>query len=178
LDKDKLVLIDYSGTIHYDTIGELIHDFKNQVHSLGIHVGTYKKVLLVMIETLENIMKYGQGPFIPNTDNIDFKPRFSLIKEGGRFLISSANLLLKKDIPGLSGRLNYLNTLTPQGIKDYYKEVITNGEFSQYGGAGLGLIEMAKISGNQMDHRFSDLNDFYSRFDLRIIVDEFPVMPV
>ncbi len=39
----------------------------------------------------------------------------------------------------LENRLVYLNNLTVQGIKEYYKETITNGQFSQKGGAGSGF---------------------------------------
>ena len=74
----------------------------------------------------------------------------------------------------LEKRLIYLNNLTPQGIKEYYKETITNGQFSQQGGAGLGLIEMAKISGNKIEYMFQRVNENYVNFSLRITVDEFP----
>jgi hypothetical protein len=74
----------------------------------------------------------------------------------------------------LEKRLIYLNNLTPQGIKEYYKETITNGQFSLQGGAGLGLIEMAKISGNKIEYMFQRVNDSYVNFGLRITVDEFP----
>lgn len=74
----------------------------------------------------------------------------------------------------LEKRLIYLNNLPPQGIKEYYKDTITNGQFSQQGGAGLGLIEMAKISGNKIEYMFQRVNDYYVTFSLRITVDEFP----
>ena len=167
-------IIDYSGNIHYETIGELIHQFKNHVHILGVHIGTYKKVLLVMIETLENIMKYREYPSNVNEDNGAFIPLFAITKEGDRYFITSANTLERRNIPELEGRLVYLNTLSSQGIKEYYKETITNGQFSKLGGAGLGLIEMAKISGNKIDYHFQPVDDVYATFHLKITIDEFP----
>jgi len=175
LEKGKI--IDYSGNIHYETIGELIHQFKHHVHILGVHIGTYKKVLLVMIETLENIMKYREYPSNVNENEGDFKPLFAVTKEGDRYFVSSANTLERKNIPALEWKLTYLNTLSPQGIKEYYKETITNGQFSKQGGAGLGLIEMAKISGNKIDYHFKPLNEMYATFHLKITIDEFPSYP-
>jgi hypothetical protein len=173
----KVTIISHTGAIHYETIGELIHQFKNHVHILGVHIGTYKKVLLVMIESLENMMKYGEFP--PNSDGnpVAFIPVFSVTKDGERYFISSSNTIETRNTPPLEEKLTYLNTLTPQGIKEYYKETITNGQFSQQGGAGLGLIEMAKISGNKIEYHFQPVNEKYTLFNLKITVDEFPNYP-
>jgi hypothetical protein len=171
---EKVIIIDYSGAIHYDTIGELIHQFKNHVPILGIQIGTYKKILLVMIESLENIMKYRECPLLSDGNERAFVPLFSVIKEGDRYYINSCNSLEYNKIDSLENRLIYLNSLTVQGIKEYYKETITNGQFSQKGGAGLGLIEMAKISGNKIEYMFQRVDENYVNFSLRITVDEFP----
>jgi hypothetical protein len=171
---EKVIIVDYSGTIHYDTIGELIHQFKNHVPILGIQIGTYKKVLLVMIECLENIMKYREFPLDENGMEMVYTPLFSVIKEGDRYFINSCNTLEFNKMESLEKRLIYLNNLTPQGIKEYYKETITNGQFSKQGGAGLGLIEMAKISGNKIEYMFQQVNENYVNFSMRITVDEFP----
>jgi hypothetical protein len=171
---EKVTIIDYSGAIHYDTIGELIHQFKNHVPILGIQIATYKKILLVMIESLENIMKYRECPVNTDGNGPGFTPLFSVIKEGDRYFINSCNTLEYNKMESLEKRLIYLNNLTPQGIKEYYKETITNGQFSLQGGAGLGLIEMAKISGNKIEYMFQRVNEDYVNFGLRITVDEFP----
>jgi hypothetical protein len=174
LTLEKVIIIDYSGAIHYDTIGELIHQFKNHVPVLGIQIATYKKILLVMIESLENIMKYRECPVNTVAGDPGFTPLFSVIKEGDRYYINSCNTVEYDKMESLEKRLIYLNNLTPQGIKEFYKETITNGQFSLKGGAGLGLIEMAKISGNKIEYMFQHVNENYVNFSLRITVDEFP----
>jgi hypothetical protein len=171
---EKVIIIDYSGAIHYDTIGEMIHQFKNHVPILGIQIATYKKILLVMIESLENIMKYREFPLQADENTMAFTPLFSVIKEGDKYYINSCNTLEYCKMEALENRLIYLNNLTAQGIKEYYKETISNGQFSQKGGAGLGLIEMAKISGNKIEYMFQRVNENYVNFSLRITVDEFP----
>ena len=127
-----------------------------------------------MIETLENLMKYREYPVQKDGNEKEFTPLFSVIKERDRYFINSCNTLEYNKMESLEKRLIYLNNLTPQGIKEYYKETITNGQFSQQGGAGLGLIEMAKISGNKIEYMFQRVDDNYVNFSLRITVDEFP----
>ncbi len=127
-----------------------------------------------MIESLENIMKYRECPVPADGNEMGFTPLFSVIKEGDRYFINSCNTLEYNKMESLEKRLINLNNLTPQGIKEFYKETITNGQFSKQGGAGLGLIEMAKISGNKIEYMFQRVNENYVNFSLRITVDEFP----
>jgi len=165
-------IIDFSGTIQYETIGELIHLFKNQVHTLGVQTGTYKKLLLVMIESLENIMKYSECPAVTAETGKTFFPDFSIRKDMNRYIISSSNPMQKQNISPLEKKLNHLNTMNQQDLKNFYKETITNGQFTEYGGAGLGLIEMAKISGKRMEYQFLPIDDLYARFSLMITIDD------
>jgi hypothetical protein len=167
---EAVKILEYSGAIQYDTIGELIHQFKNAIHRLGVQTGTYKKILLVMIESLENIMKYGGDH--GRGDETGLLPAFSITKEKNHYTIATSNALEKRHMAQLETKLSYLNTLNQQGLKDFYKATITNGEFSKHGGAGLGLIEMAKISGNKIDYTFQPVNENYVSFNLRIKVDE------
>jgi hypothetical protein len=169
---ENKTIIDFRGVIQYETIGELIHEFKNQIHTIGIQVGIYKRILLVMIESLENIMKHSAIPInLTEIDNV-FVPVFSVIKNEHHYLVISSNLLSKQGIPSLKDKIDHLNSLDKQGVKDFYKETITNGIFTKTGGASLGLVEIAKISGKMINYEFSPVNETYARFTLKITIDE------
>jgi hypothetical protein len=49
--------------------------------------------------------------------------------------------------------------------------MLSNAEFSNKGGAGLGLIEMAKKTGNKLDYDFVSIDSEYSYFILSKTVD-------
>ena len=53
-------------------------------------------------------------------------------------------------------------------MKRYYKEVLNETEISKKGGAGLGLIEMARKSGNKLAFDFTEVNSVYSFFYLHL----------
>ena len=170
---ESFTILDHTGIIHYETIGELIHTFKDQVHVRGIQTGTYKKILLVMIESLENIMKHSECcPAEPNKVSQSYVPVFSIRKNCSQFIIESSNPIKKLNIPAFKSRLDYLNTLDQQGIKEFYKRTITNGQFTNRGGAGLGLIEIAKISGKKIAFDILPLDDQCDRFNMLIMIDE------
>ncbi len=165
-------VIDYRGVIHYETIGELIHKLKSQVHTMGIQIGTYKRILLVMIEALENIMKHSQKPAGSTETELDCVSTLSIIREGHMFSLSSSNILDNSAMSMLQKKLDHLNSLNKQEVKDLYKDTITNGEFTNTGGAGLGLIEIAKISGNKIGYEFRPFNETCSIFSLQVKIEE------
>lgn len=131
---------------------------------LGIPVGTYKRILLVVIETLENIMKHSENGNQQVAHDESTAPVLSVIKNGEQFQVISSNLINQNIVKTLKHRIDFLNTLDQQGIKDYYKETITNGVFTKTGGAGLGLIEIARISGKRIDYEFMPVDNQYVRY--------------
>lgn len=170
---ENCTILDHTGIIQYETIGELIHSFKQQIHARGVHTSTYKKVLLVMIESLENIMKHSECCAHANGSPATvYLPVFTIRKDESQFVIASSNPVKRMNIPAFKGRLDYLNTLDQQGLKDFYKKTITNGEFTNRGGAGLGLIEIAKISGKKISYDFQPIDENCDRFSMVIVIDE------
>jgi hypothetical protein len=57
-------------------------------------------------------------------------------------------------------------------IKEVYRQMLNEAEFSSKGGAGLGLIEMAKKTGNKLDFDFLPIDNEYAYFVLSKTVDE------
>ncbi len=168
---EKHTLIEYRGRINYETIGELIHRLKLQVPKLGIQIGIYKRVLLIMIESLENIMKHGCTR-IPDTEDLLNSTVLITLKEK-TYYIYTTNCISNKNISKFKKKIDYLNGLDSSQLKTLYKETITNGEFSEAGGAGLGLIEIVKISGNPIDYRFEPVNDQNTLFHQTVTIDNF-----
>lgn len=167
---EKHTLIEFRGRINYETIGELIHRLKLQVPKLGIQIGIYKRVLLIMIESLENIMKHGCS-HASETEALINSSVLITLKER-TYSIYTTNCISNRNIPEFKKKVDYLNGLDSSQLKILYKETITNGEFSDAGGAGLGLIEIVKISGNPIDYRFEPVNDQYTLFHQTVTIDD------
>jgi hypothetical protein len=163
---ETTIILDYRGSIRYETIGELIHNFKQSVPSLGIPVSIYKRLLLIMIESLENIMKHSECQPDPELTWLKME------RCGTCYTITSSNLMQKENAESLKQRIDLLNSMDAQGVKEFYKSTITNGVFTKVGGAGLGLIEIAKISGNRINYNFESSGDSCMRFTQQIKVYE------
>ncbi len=166
------LILSYTGSLKYDTIGELINNLKNAVTNFKIKLSIYKKILLVMIESLENILKYNENFDTDSYIRTHFTPEFKIEKDDEKYFLTSVNVIFNKDVPVLKKKINHVNNLDSEGLKKLYKSTITNGRFTHKGGAGLGFIEMAKISTEKIQYGFTRINDEYSFYKLCIIIDE------
>lgn len=161
----------YKGPVLYDTIGQLIGDLKERMFEGHVKQAVYKKVLMVMIEALENVFKYHEH-FDKDTTLLKRNPpEIAISRVKNNFLISCSNPILIKDVAPLLKRLEYISSLDKTGVKDEYKSIITNGQFSEKGGAGLGLVEMAKISDVKIDYSFVPIDEKFDYYSIRLIID-------
>ena len=171
-NSEKEEILNYSGPLRYDTIGELINKLKNKVSSISIKLVVYKKLLLVMIESLENILKYNENFDANSYIRTNFTQKFKIKKNNEKYFLTSTNVVFNSDIPKLKNKINQVNNLDSEGLKELYKSTITDGQFTRKGGAGLGFIEMAKISTEKIQYEFETINDEYSFYELTVIINE------
>jgi hypothetical protein len=68
----------------------------------------------------------------------------------------------------LQSRIEDINSLSPEGLKERYKQVLNNGNISNKGGAGLGIIDIARKSGSKLEYKFNHHNDSLSFFSLTV----------
>ena len=64
--------------------------------------------------------------------------------------------------------LDEINKLSKEELKDYYKAVLNNGQMSAKGGGGLGMIDIARKTGQKLKYNFMPIDDMYSFFSLNI----------
>jgi hypothetical protein len=115
-----------------------------------------KKVYFIMVESLQNITRHQHD-----------KTRegfFSIHKAPSGFLITSGNIIHNEHIASLREKLEKVNAMSSDQLKEYYYEVLSSGSFSEKGGAGLGLIEMIRKSGNKLIYDFTRISEKDSFF--------------
>ncbi len=116
-----------------------------------------KKIYFVMIESLQNIVKHQDHgfPLNPNAH----PGMFMIRKMGKQYYVSAGNLVKTKKIPALREKLTKINQLNTEELRAYYLNKLADDEFTDQGGAGIGLIEIAKLSKNKLYFDFSEIDD-------------------
>lgn len=117
-----------------------------------------------MIESLENVYKYSDVYESFVKERSEYLPGFEITRNAHDIRLITWNPVKNKDVPHLKRKIDLVNDKNREELKHMYLEIITNGKFSAKGGAGLGFVEMAKTSGNNLEYSFQPISDDYSLY--------------
>jgi len=123
-----------------------------------------KHVYLVMVECLQNITRHQEKP---SAENVEDTALFMIQQKEDRYMITTGNLISNSNISKLKEDLDKVNGLDVRELKAYYKHMLKTGIISHKGGAGLGLISMARKSRSKLSYAFSEVSDQLSYFYFR-----------
>lgn len=154
--------------------GEFSQDYVNQVSSEieermlegGDRKVVVKRMFSIIVEGLQNIRLHGEKDNEGNQTSF-----FLLLQNDDHYFIYLGNLVLTKNVEKLKGRINQVNEMDKDQVKELYLSVLTNGVISNKGGAGLGYITMSMKSLNQLDGSFLKIDEEISHYDLKIKLD-------
>ncbi|MEZ4722670.1 MAG: SiaB family protein kinase [Flavobacteriales bacterium] len=170
--KEGEVIFSFNGEITEEVVGSTLKQIEVHLESNESDFKKGRKVYNVMVEALQNLYhhveKAGNEEVVPGENQK--KATFIISKIDDEYNILAANYVAKSNIPTLKARLDKINALDKDGLRDYYKEVLTNGQYSVHGGGGLGMIDIARKSGNALEYDFSDVGNNYGLYVLRIKV--------
>jgi len=161
---DSKISLSYFGAFSDEITTKLISisEFYLQHKS---EIGKLKnKVSFLIAECFQNIVRHTDT--IENKSKINHSDFFQLNVLNDRIALTSCNLIENKYIVDLEKKLIQVNSLNADALKKLYTDLLKNGEFSDKGGAGLGLIEMARKSGLPLKYKFTDLGNDTSQFFL------------
>ncbi len=115
-----------------------------------------RKVFHVMVECLQNMTKHSDDQADEGSVGNGL---FIVGKKDGIWNVITANKIQKEKIDDLRESIEYINGLSKEELNALYKKQIREGSLSEKGGAGLGLIDIARKTGRKLDYQFLPLED-------------------
>lgn len=128
-----------------------------------------KRVFYILVEGLQNITRHQKQNKVLSSFNQGF---FVFQQLQNQFIITTGNLVNNKDIKSLKEKLDKINKLSVDELRKYYKTILNNETFSEKGGAGLGLIEIARKSESKLNFDFLKISDTHSFFYLQTFISK------
>ncbi len=130
---------------------------------------TKKKVSFLLAECFQNIIRHGGKQELSHHHNVN--SGFFLTRNvDGVYFITSGNLIKKENVDNLKEQLNKINDLDKNSLRALYVDILANNPFSDKGGAGLGLIKIARKSNQKIEFAFHDFDDTFSIFYNQIVL--------
>lgn len=125
-----------------------------------------KRLFMFVLESLQNVSRHSGKTKLADMSMVVYS------KTNGGYTVTTGNVISTDKIRDLRSRLDEINNLDVSEIRSVYRKMLVSSELSSKGGAGLGLIEMAKKTGNKLDYDFIDLDNENSYFILSKTVDQ------
>lgn len=161
LNRENIIIV-HHGLINQELVRAFLSLAREKFKNTGDKKVVKKRVLNIMVECLQNINRHN----LEVEEERSMSSIFMIGIEKGDYYVITGNVMMKKNVEDLKEQLKYINTLDGEGINDKYAEVIKTGRIHERGGAGLGLLDIARRSGQELEYEFKAIDDKYAFFSL------------
>ncbi len=125
---------------------------------------TRRRVYHTIVEILQNMQRHteelGEGSGL-----------FMIGRREHIYYIITSNKILKQNVNKLKETLDRINASSREELKEMYKKQLLEGNISKRGGAGLGLIDIARKTESKYEYLFLPINFELDYFVLKIEID-------
>lgn len=162
--KERLMFV-YRGIVTNENSVPLLMLLEKEMEHSDFGFTGRKRLFMFVLESLQNVSRHSLNSKHAHMSMVVYS------KSGSGYTVTTGNVIPDSNIEDLRKRLEEINNLKSAEIRNVYRQMLSSAEFSNKGGAGLGLIEMAKKTGNRLDYDFIPLRDDHSYFVLSKTVD-------
>ncbi len=164
MDENQLML-SYRGEMSQEIVMALLNLTENKLNQTSFDTSIKTRVFGVMVECLQNITKHS------DKGSHERSNVFMIGFSDQGYMIYSGNVIRTEKVDELRNKITRINTMTEEELKDFYKYWIKNEALSGKSGAGLGLIHIARKTGNPLEFDFEQVDNDHYFFSLRTLVD-------
>ena len=165
------ILLAYKGSITSELINDVLEAVEKKLEEVNELSKTRKKLYNVLVESLQNLYHHIEETHEGITEDLD--PKFGLLvieKENGMYKVTTGNFINSTKIKFLKEKIDKINSLSKDELKDMYKFILNHQKLSAKGGGGLGLVDIARKTGSKLEYIFHNYNNNYYFFNLIIKV--------
>ena len=159
------VVLSYTGSLDGATSDALLMLAERGVWSAGGSRKEVRRIANVLIECLENVVRHGWVD-----DRGETHLFLTLERTPLGYQIQAGNLVDLEMAAELRSRLVEVNGMSHEELRRRYVEVLCDGSITARGGAGLGLLSMAKKAQGPLDYQFDERAGGLFLFTLAVMV--------
>jgi hypothetical protein len=166
---DGDVLICFNGPFSHSIIEEIGVAVKRYLETETASRSAVSDVFAVFIELAQNMQSYTHKLRGRKDEAGLDAGTLAIGRHGESYAVSAGNMVEQADVGALASRLEELRTQDKQGLKAMYKERL-HGPRLPEGGAGLGLIDVARRATRPLSWGFREIDDKYRFFSLSVTI--------
>lgn len=167
------ILLSFKGDITAELLTSILQIIESKMDNMQEEPKLRKKVYIVLVELLQNLYHHMDDPSLDTDDaEVSRTAIFMIGKEDSHYNVITGNYIKNDRVGGLKKKMDDINLLQPEELKEHYKRVLNNGQMSDKGGGGLGMIDIARRTGKPLFYEFIPINTNYSFFTLNIVIEQ------
>jgi len=163
--EDNNISIIYSGPLWADGIEGLAEFLQRRLDKDDMTLTASQSVFSVFVEQMNNMLMYSV-----ETEEVP-KGVFLMGKHDNTYFLQTGNYMKTSSVGLLKDRIDHLNTLDKQELRQFYKEQrrMENDNVESKGG-GIGLIEVARRATSRIDYEFTPCGEGTTYFSIYVTI--------
>jgi hypothetical protein len=167
------ILLSFKGDITAELLTSILQIIESKMDNMQEEPKLKKKVYIVLVELLQNLYHHMDDPSHDGEPSEVARTAIFMIgKENSHYNVITGNYIKNDKMTGLKKKMDEINSLPPEELKEHYKRILNNGQMSDKGGGGLGMIDIARRTGKPLFYEFTPINDVYSFFTLNVVIEQ------
>ncbi len=163
------IMLSFKGDITSELLTSMLQIMETKLENLDEQPKTRKKVYNVLVECLQNLYHHrDEMENAASNDETKKQAIFMISKNAAEYNIMTGNFVKNDKMASLSARIDKINAMNKEELKQHYQDVLSLEGFSEKGGGGLGFIDIARKSGQSLNYDFLKIDEDYSFFSLYI----------
>ena len=161
---DNNFILSYKGKVGFVEVTSLLKILEERLESSETDPRTRKKVYNIAMECYQNLSHHLDNTTAPfgNKGLVVFETNDQ------KYTIATGNYIFNGKIDALKQKIDHINSLDKVAMKEFYRQILENEQYSDKGTAGLGFIDIARKSESQLVYNFTECDENISFFTLSI----------
>jgi len=165
------VFYSHAGNISTEQINLILEAVEEKFVELQTSLKIRKKVYNILVEGLQNLFHHSEDVPEDMIETLGKRYGILVIKQiDDSFRMTVGNFISSDKVKFLTEKIEKINSLSSDELKEMYKFVLNYQKLSAKGGGGLGLIDMARKSENKLGYKFYPYNELYYFYRLDILI--------
>lgn len=160
------IIVSHFGEFSQDLVNSLSTGIEDTMLESGDKKGVVKRMFSILVEGLQNIRIHGERD--EDNNQISF---LIVLQTEEEYKVTFGNLVKSENTYKIIERIDTLNQMDTDQVKELYMEVLSNGIMSNKGGAGLGFITMALKAKSKINYESQEVSDNLTFFSVNIVLE-------
>jgi hypothetical protein len=159
------IILSYKGPLTDILLSEFSKDIRDKLQE-DKKMG--KKVFSIFMELAQNVLFYSKE--VNHFGNKDKVGTLVIVQTEEHYKLITGNLVFKKDVPRLVEKCEIINSLDKDELREYKRKLRSDPTGEESKGGGIGLVQIALTSGNQMEVKVKELEGDFAFYVIFVSV--------